>query len=461
MAFAGDRGDAAALPARDRGALPLLLLRRRDAGAVNVRAATARGRGDRRLRCSTKRRPGSDELGHEQWPRPFPREEIAAAIERGEVFVGEIARAARRNGHRALPPIPSYWGERPPDAPVHPQARGAHAITAGQGLGAELVAWVNARAAEAGRAFLQARLPARRPGHPRLLRAARLRVPRRPRRRRQGPADQPLRAKGARHHAMSERRSPSTRPTAPRAPEPCARPTARSRRPRSCPSGRRERSRASTPTSCARSARRSCSATPTTCTSGPGEDLIAELGGLHRFMGWDGPILTDSGGFQVFSLRDTLVRVDDDGVTFRSVYDGAAARFTPESRRGDPGAARLRHRDVPRRLPAAADRPRRELEEAVRLHDALGGAAARRAARADGQLLFGIAQGGIRSGAAPALDRGARSSSTSTATRSAASRSARTAARCSRRPPGRAELLPRGQAALLHGHRRPARASSR
>ncbi|MGZ8702045.1 MAG: tRNA-guanine transglycosylase, partial [Gaiellaceae bacterium] len=63
----------------------------------------------------------------------------------------------------------------------------------------------------------------------------------------------------------------------------------------------------------------------------PGEDLIAELGGLHRFMGWEGPILTDSGGFQVFSLRDTIAAVDDDGVTFRSVYDGAAARFTPES----------------------------------------------------------------------------------------------------------------------------------
>src|ERR671930_581037 len=62
----------------------------------------------------------------------------------------------------------------------------------------------------------------------------------------------------------------------------------------------------------------------------PGEDVIAELGGLHAFMQWDGPILTDSGGFQVFSLRDTLLAVDDDGVTFRNVYDGAATRFTPE-----------------------------------------------------------------------------------------------------------------------------------
>ena len=62
----------------------------------------------------------------------------------------------------------------------------------------------------------------------------------------------------------------------------------------------------------------------------PGEDVIEELGGLHAFSGWDGPILTDSGGFQVFSLRDTLARVDDDGVTFRSVYDGSAERLTPE-----------------------------------------------------------------------------------------------------------------------------------
>src|SRR5436190_18505733 len=62
----------------------------------------------------------------------------------------------------------------------------------------------------------------------------------------------------------------------------------------------------------------------------PGDELVGELGGLHRFMGWDGPILTDSGGFQVFSLRDTILAVDDDGVTFRSVYDGSPARFTPE-----------------------------------------------------------------------------------------------------------------------------------
>jgi queuine tRNA-ribosyltransferase len=62
----------------------------------------------------------------------------------------------------------------------------------------------------------------------------------------------------------------------------------------------------------------------------PGEDVIARVGGLHRFMGWSGPILTDSGGFQVFSL-ETLRTVDEDGVDFRSHIDGSQRRFTPES----------------------------------------------------------------------------------------------------------------------------------
>src|SRR4029450_13225280 len=51
----------------------------------------------------------------------------------------------------------------------------------------------------------------------------------------------------------------------------------------------------------------------------PGEQVIAELGGLHRFMGWDGPILTHSGGYQVVSLRDTIVRADDDRVPLPAV----------------------------------------------------------------------------------------------------------------------------------------------
>jgi queuine tRNA-ribosyltransferase len=62
----------------------------------------------------------------------------------------------------------------------------------------------------------------------------------------------------------------------------------------------------------------------------PGPQVIAEQGGLHRFMAWHKPILTDSGGFQVFSLAQRR-RVDEDGVTFRSHLDGSEHRFTPES----------------------------------------------------------------------------------------------------------------------------------
>ena len=61
----------------------------------------------------------------------------------------------------------------------------------------------------------------------------------------------------------------------------------------------------------------------------PGDERIARLGGLHAFMGWDGPILTDSGGYQVFSLAQRRT-IDADGVTFRSHIDGSEHRFTPE-----------------------------------------------------------------------------------------------------------------------------------
>lgn len=61
----------------------------------------------------------------------------------------------------------------------------------------------------------------------------------------------------------------------------------------------------------------------------PGADLVERAGGLHRFMSWDGPILTDSGGFQVFSLGDTA-RIRGGGVEFRSLYDGSRHFFTPE-----------------------------------------------------------------------------------------------------------------------------------
>lgn len=62
----------------------------------------------------------------------------------------------------------------------------------------------------------------------------------------------------------------------------------------------------------------------------PGTELVKQCGGLHRFMGWDRPILTDSGGFQVFSLRHRR-KLDEDGVTFASPLDGTPRRMTPES----------------------------------------------------------------------------------------------------------------------------------
>ena len=125
----------------------------------------------------------------------------------------------------------------------------------------------------------------------------------------------------------------------------------------------------------------------------PGEDVVKALGGLHGFMGWDGPILTDSGGFQVFSLRDTILAADDEAVTFRSVYDGQAARFTPELAAE---IQRLLGSDVAMCLDVCppAGVPRDELARATaRTTDW-----ARRqlaAPRGDRQLLFGIAQGGV------------------------------------------------------------------
>ena len=125
----------------------------------------------------------------------------------------------------------------------------------------------------------------------------------------------------------------------------------------------------------------------------PGEELIAELGGLHRFMAWEGPILTDSGGFQVFSLRDTIVRLDDDGVEFRSVYDGARAGFTPES---VARTQRLLGSDIAMCLDVCppADASPVELARAVE-RTTLWARRQLAAARADGQLVFGITQGGV------------------------------------------------------------------
>jgi queuine tRNA-ribosyltransferase len=127
----------------------------------------------------------------------------------------------------------------------------------------------------------------------------------------------------------------------------------------------------------------------------PGPDVIAELGGLHSFMAWDGPILTDSGGFQVFSLRHTIVKRDEEGVTFRSVYDGDLARFTPEL------AAHVQAQlgsDIAMCLDVVPPPgvSRQELEQAIGLTTRWA-ARQKEAERAPGQLLFGIAQGGTDS----------------------------------------------------------------
>jgi queuine tRNA-ribosyltransferase len=122
----------------------------------------------------------------------------------------------------------------------------------------------------------------------------------------------------------------------------------------------------------------------------PGADVVAGCGGLHRFMGWPGQVLTDSGGYQVFSLSPA---VDDEGVTFRSSYDGSTHRLTPE------GAVAVQEQlgadiqmvlDVCPGLPAPADVVRLAVDRT-----AAWAARARRAHRREGQAMFGIVQGGV------------------------------------------------------------------
>jgi queuine tRNA-ribosyltransferase len=121
----------------------------------------------------------------------------------------------------------------------------------------------------------------------------------------------------------------------------------------------------------------------------PGADTVAALGGLGRFSGWDGITLTDSGGFQVFSLEPD---VDDDGVTFRSTYDGSTHRLTPEL------AVRVQERlgaDIQMVLDVCPPLP--SPEPVVRLAVERTAAWAKRARAEQGrddQSMFGIVQGG-------------------------------------------------------------------
>ena len=124
----------------------------------------------------------------------------------------------------------------------------------------------------------------------------------------------------------------------------------------------------------------------------PGEQTVAALGGLHSFMGWDGPILTDSGGFQIFSLADRAT-IDETGARFRSHIDGAAIELTPEravaiqEQLGSDVAMVLDHVvALPNERSLVADAMRRSLRWAERCKAA--------ATRAD-QALFAIVQGGL------------------------------------------------------------------
>ncbi len=123
----------------------------------------------------------------------------------------------------------------------------------------------------------------------------------------------------------------------------------------------------------------------------PGDRLVAELGGLHRFMHWDRPMLTDSGGFQVFSL-EAMRKVDEDGVTFKSHIDGSMHRFTPETSiaiQENLGADIIMAFDE---CATPYDRPYQE--RAVERTHAWAERCQRAKTRPD-QALFGIVQGGV------------------------------------------------------------------
>jgi queuine tRNA-ribosyltransferase len=124
----------------------------------------------------------------------------------------------------------------------------------------------------------------------------------------------------------------------------------------------------------------------------PGAGTIRAAGGLHRFMAWDGPILTDSGGFQVFSLEGRR-SLDDDGVTFRSHLDGSEHRFTPENVvafQESIGVDVAMVLDVCVKLPATRD----QLVQSVRLTSQWAQRSAR-ARSSDRTALFAIVQGGL------------------------------------------------------------------
>lgn len=123
----------------------------------------------------------------------------------------------------------------------------------------------------------------------------------------------------------------------------------------------------------------------------PGADLVQRMGGLHGFMGWDGPILTDSGGYQVFSLAH-MRKLDADGVTFRSHIDGSLQRFTPESVMD---TEQKLGADIAMCLDECPDPLDRTANERALVHTHAWAARCQAAHSRPDQALFGIVQGGI------------------------------------------------------------------
>jgi queuine tRNA-ribosyltransferase len=124
----------------------------------------------------------------------------------------------------------------------------------------------------------------------------------------------------------------------------------------------------------------------------PGSEIVRDLGGLHAFTGWNRPMLTDSGGFQVFSLA-TLNAVDDDGVSFRSHIDGAPMRLDPVASIGiqeNLGADIIMAFDECPALPADRAKIERAVDRTIRW-----AGECKRAKTRDDQALFGIIQGGL------------------------------------------------------------------
>ncbi|HMD37613.1 MAG TPA: tRNA guanosine(34) transglycosylase Tgt [Vicinamibacterales bacterium] len=130
----------------------------------------------------------------------------------------------------------------------------------------------------------------------------------------------------------------------------------------------------------------------------PGDDLIARRGGLHRFIGWSRPILTDSGGYQVFSLADRRT-VDEDGVRFRSHLDGSLHVLTPEKAveiQANLGSDIAMMLDECLALPATQDATRASMERTLRwARRGRDRFCALASATNPGQAQFGIVQGGV------------------------------------------------------------------